>query len=280
MLIADTNEFHPLLNAVAYRDAKEPDGTTHSVIILRATYSTTHVDNAYATSVIRARAAGLHIGHYGYMTAAADAAAQGRCFAQTVAAHGGLRPGDTIWCDDEEGAGNQAPRALAWLTAAHGVLKDELADEGVYSGAQFWQAHLGALPSGPHRWIAAYGQADPKVAGENLWQFTDNRVMAGVSGPCDASIYAGTLSSYLAMVGAATGPYRHVVPAGYGHSIDWLARSRNTTVNALVTLSTQHVNIEHRAVLAGYMTLRAALKAVGAPPPALPEGLVWYSHNP
>jgi len=206
MIIADTNEFHPLVDAVAYRDSREPDGTNHPIVIMRVSYSITHIDLAYARSIRMARAAGLYVGHYGYMVASIDAAAQGSFFGQVMMTTGGYHLGDSIWCDDEEGAGNQTPRAEAWLAAAHKVLLDHTQDEGVYSGADFWNAHLGSLPTGPNRWVAAYGVPDPKLASEDLWQFTDKRNVAGVSGPCDASIYMGNVNDWLRMIGAKSSP--------------------------------------------------------------------------
>lgn len=203
MLIADTNEFHELADGDQYKNSREPDGTNHPVIIMRATYSITHIDLAYARSMKRAREAGLHVGHYAYMVANVDAAAQGHFFAHVVAATRGFNVGDSIWCDDEEGSGNQSPRVQAFLKAAHDALQSVPKEaEGAYSGAAFWQAHLGSLPTGVNRWVAAYGQSDPHLPSEDLWQFTDNQNVPGVAGPCDASIYKGTLSQFLSMIGA------------------------------------------------------------------------------
>lgn len=202
MLIADTNEYHPLENAEVYRDSREPDGTNHPVVIMRVCYSITHIDLAYARSAHLARQAGLHIGHYAYLVAGVDAGAQGRFFAHLVKNTRGFLPGDSIWCDDEEGSGNQAPRVLQFLDAVHQSLHEPAAADGTYSGAAFWQAHLGSLPSNLNRWVAAYGAADPRLPGEDLWQFTDSRNVPGVVGPCDASIYKGTLEQFLTMVGA------------------------------------------------------------------------------
>jgi GH25 family lysozyme M1 (1,4-beta-N-acetylmuramidase) len=206
MLIADTNEFHPLVDAVTYKNSREADGTTHPIVIMRATYSITHIDLMYARSAREARAAGLKIGHYGYVVANVDAAAQGMFFGHVVKTTQGFKLGDSIWGDIEEGGGDQGPRMVAFLNAAHSVLHNPPAAEGAYSGAAFWQAHLGSTPSGLNRWIAAYGTSDPRIPGEDLWQFTDNRSVPGVSGNCDASIYKGTLDQFLNMVGAGTTP--------------------------------------------------------------------------
>ena len=281
-VIADTNEFHPLVNGKAYRDAHEPDGSNHPVIIMRATYSTNHQDLAYATSIAEARAAKLLVGHYGYMVAGVDAAAQGHFFASTVKAHGGLKLGDTIWCDDEEGAGDQVARVKAFLAAAHAVLKDPVEDEGVYAGAAFYNAHnLAKLPSGVLRWIAAYDQPDPHIAGEDLWQFTDKRVMAGVAGACDASIFKGSVDDLMKLVGVAElGPFRHQIQPGNKESIDDVAHRRNTTVDDLVAFSKPHLNTPNLVVFEAYMALRRALRSVGHGSPVLPRGFVYWTKRP
>jgi hypothetical protein len=201
VIITDTNEFHPLVNAVMYRDAREPDGTNHPIVIMRATYGTDKVDAWYPTSLRLARDAHLIIGHYGYMVANEDPSAQGRYFADAVKNHGGVRFGDTFWCDDEEGQGNQSTRAMQFLAAAHGVLHDSGADAGVYSGASFWVAHLTGLPSGVKRWVAAYSPNNPRLPGQNLWQFTDAHRVPGVSGAADASIFRGTLDDWKRLFG-------------------------------------------------------------------------------
>lgn len=80
--------------------------------------------------------------------------------------------------------------------------------------------------------------------------------------------------------GAAPGPYRHLIPAGFNHSIDWLAAARNTTVDHLVARSLTYCNSAHQSIINAYMAMRAGLKAVGEPSPVLPEGFVYYTVNP
>lgn len=282
LIIADTNEFHPLLDGRKYRDSHEPDGTNHPVVILRATYSNSHPDNAYGTSIAEARDAKLLVGHYGYMAGGVDAASQGHFFGSIVKAHGGLKPGDTIWCDDEEGAGDQVARVKAFLNAARGVLHNDPAVEGVYSGAAFYNAHgLGSLPGGVLRWIAAYDQPDPHIAGEDLWQFTDKRVIPGVSGACDASIFKGTVDDIMKLVGVAQlGPFRHQIPAGNKETIDDVAHRRNTTVDMLIHFSKPRLNAENLAIFDAYLALRKLLRAAGHGSPRLPHGFVYWTVNP
>lgn len=205
MLIADLNEFVWFTNAAAYANGHAADGTPYEVVILRATYSTCRVDNKYVANLTQARQAGLLVGHYGYMAAADDPSAAGRFFGQTLRANGPLKIGDTVWCDCEEGTGDQAPRVQAFLQAAHQVLGDNVADEGFYSGASFFAVHLGTMPTGVHRWIASYGSTAPPD-GEVLFQFTDKQTMPGVSAPCDCSIFDGTVDQYRTTFGWAPQP--------------------------------------------------------------------------
>jgi hypothetical protein len=280
LIIADTNEFHPLIDGVKYRDSREPDGTTHPMVIMRATYSNYHVDNAYTSSIAQARKANLVVGHYGYMVANVDARDQGVFFGHTVQSRGGLKRFDTIWCDAEEGAGDQSGRVKAFLAGAHSVLNDDTADEGVYSGAAFFMAHsLGKLPLNILRWIAAYGQANPKLVGQDLWQFTDNRAIPGISGHCDASIFLGNIDDIIKLT-AAAGPFRHKVGPNCKESIDERCKRRGTSVDGLVAFSLSHTNADHKKVINAYMDLRAALRGVNSPAPVLPEGFVYWTVNP
>lgn len=79
---------------------------------------------------------------------------------------------------------------------------------------------------------------------------------------------------------ASSGPYRHVIPAGYGRSIDYLAEQRNTTVDHLFSYSLKYCNPGHDAIINAYKDLRASLIALKQPLPALPTGFVYYTSNP
>ncbi|MGH9095685.1 MAG: hypothetical protein ACRDXE_11035 [Acidimicrobiales bacterium] len=232
--IADTNEFHPLVDAHAYAMA-------NPVIISRA-HNGYRADFAYAASVAAARRepAIRSIGHYGYCVAGADAFRQGVALGGTIQANGGLRPQDFIAVDLEEGVGDQTSRFEAYLAGVHSVLGEKTAEDFGYSGASFWAAHLGAV-NNVHRWIAAYGQGDPGM-GNVLWQNTDRAIFAGVASPCDGSIFGGTIDTFLALIGAGTTPIPPPGPvisdawdccassarptAGY-----WLARGDGTVRN-------------------------------------------------
>jgi hypothetical protein len=90
LLIVDSNEFHPVIDAAAYAGWSP-------AIILRA-HNGWREDHVYAANraAIQAQPKIRAVGHYGYVVATLDAQAQGVAFAQTVKAHGGLPAGHFV----------------------------------------------------------------------------------------------------------------------------------------------------------------------------------------
>jgi len=204
LLIADTNQWHTVTDAAAY-------ARWSPAIILRA-HDGSGADPAYAAALaaVRAEPAIRSVGHYGYINPTLDAFTQGAGFAQVVQASGGLHPGDFVSFDCETGSGDQTALAEAWLAGCRSVLHENAADEFGYSNADFWAASLPGVQVA-HRWIAAYGQAQPTL-GETLWQYTDTATVPGIAGPCDCSIFDGTIGAFLALLGAA--PVTYPTPPG------------------------------------------------------------------
>lgn len=191
LYMADVNEFHVVSDAAAYAGWSP-------AIILRA-HNGMREDHSYATSrtAVQAEPGIRIVGHYGYVMAGIDAGQQGRDFANIITHRGGLPPGHFISWDIEEGTGDQAARAMAWLAAAHGILHEQAAADFGYSGAYFWGSHLRSVGN-VHRWIAAYGP-QPAMS-QTLWQFTDKQPVPGVDGPCDCSIFHGTADDFLSLI--------------------------------------------------------------------------------
>jgi hypothetical protein len=76
------------------------------------------------------------------------------------------------------------------------------------------------------------------------------------------------------------GPYRHVVPKGSTETIEALAASLQVSVDSIVTLSEQHYDPASAAVMGAFLALGSALTAAGCGPPAMPQGLVYYTDHP
>jgi hypothetical protein len=256
LLIADSNEFHPVTDGRAY-SAWSP------VIIMRA-HNGFREDYSYAQSRAQVEQAGVKfVGHYGYCVAGVDAAQQGRDFAAIVNRRGGYHPGHTIYCDLEEGGADQSVRLEAWLAAAGQALNVPAAAEGGYSGEDFWKAHLGQVPSGRHRWIAGYGQADPQM-GEQLWQFTDAESVPGIVGPCDCSIFAGDLAAYQASIG-------YTPPAPPAPPVPPIPKER-TMKAVMTTPTTEYIVLDDESVVnikapgtGSYLTKPVAEGGLGLP---------------
>jgi len=194
LLLPDVSEFQP------HTDMHGIKAANGGAAIIRACYGTSHPDAVFAK--LRAAASGFSfLGIYMYLTAAQDAATQAHAFVRLV---GHLAPHEVPILDLEEGMGNQAARAAAWLGVvdeAFGLTPLPLGKRSwVYSGEAFAQGHgLGPLfASARHTWVAAYRGTEP-VIGHTLWQSTNGLVGSHVTswpgaGHCDTNVYHGTLA--------------------------------------------------------------------------------------
>lgn len=174
---------------------------TEPAVIIRALYGTSHVDHHWATNIAAARArAGLRVrGIYQYVVASQDIAAQAHAF---VALVGRLLPGEFAIADIEEGGGDLQGRFETWAQIVHASCGGV---EGEYSGVSFARAHLEDFAGAPLVWVAAY-QANEPTDHHQLWQYTDRQSFAGISAPCDASVFHGSIDQLYALVTGAPVP--------------------------------------------------------------------------
>ncbi len=168
LYIPDTSEWHPM------EDYAGP-------IILRA-HNGYRPDRVWAGDSLKAVAQSWW-GAYQYLPGSADPAAAARAFVDTL---GSLQP-NVVILDLEEGDGDQSGRQHAWLDTVTGH------PEWTYSGDYFARTHGVAV-----NWIAAYQNNEPTTA-HALWQFADNHAFPGISQPCDASVFHGTLNDLIAL---------------------------------------------------------------------------------
>lgn len=173
-----------------------------AIVIARVNYGNTAIDQQADRNIDGLRAAGTDaIGWYCYLISSQDPVAQADTFCRVLQAHGGLRRNELVVCDDEEGSGDQSSRVDAFLARVDAVLQADTAQDAWYSGLNFAQVHNLPAANG-HRWIAAYQDAEPTSVAHDLWQFTDAMSFPGIANPCDASVFHGTLSDFLALIGA------------------------------------------------------------------------------
>lgn len=157
-------------------------------VILRA-YNGYRPDRAYAAHR-RSASKALVIGHYVYLVASRDAAAQGR---EAAAVIGRLRAGEFAVVDCEEGAGDQSARVEAAASALDHALGGHAF---VYSGASFFGAQLAGVTR--TRWVASYGVSEPRGP-HLLWQHSNSEAYSGI-GKVDCSLFHGTATDLRTVV--------------------------------------------------------------------------------
>jgi GH25 family lysozyme M1 (1,4-beta-N-acetylmuramidase) len=199
LVIVDVSEFQPGIDhAALVAGLRAQYGG--AVAICRVNYGTGHVDGQIDRNIDGFRAAGADaLGLYCYLVAGQDPVAQAEMFARVVLAHAGLRANEFVVCDDEEGAGDQSGRVDAFLDRCDASLRESAGQDAWYSGLSFSITHNLPAARG-HRWVAAYGAPEPS-APHDLWQFTDRQSLPGIAGPCDASVFHGSIADFLALIG-------------------------------------------------------------------------------
>ncbi len=182
-LLADISEFQPDINDAMYL-------AWSKAVIIRAAYGAQHDDRAWRGGRRRDllhEGGGRYVAFYQYVAAGQDVTAQAREFCRLI---GAMRPGEDLYADIEEGAGNLARDWQAWAHVVHSELGWA---PRRYSGRFFARDHGLA----PVDWIASYGTAEPPEP-HLLWQFADNFRVPGV-GTADCSVFHGSIDELAAL---------------------------------------------------------------------------------
>lgn len=169
---------------------------TVDFVFLKATEGTTHRDRRFSRNWKQARAQGLRVGAYHYLTLCADGASQAEHFIGRVPkVAGGLPPVVDIEPDTRCNRGSRllgvAGVVQDWLTAVE-------AHYGrtpiVYTSSSFYRSHLAGAELDAHLWAAGYSR-EPRTPGRDwlFWQYTDRGALAGISGPVDHNVFRGTV---------------------------------------------------------------------------------------
>lgn len=189
LLIADVSTYQGTVDWAVYAAAG------FRAAIARLTDGVAIVDSQAAANLAGMRAHLACRGWYHYLTAGDDPAAQARFFCAVLKS---LLAGEFIVVDEEEGAGNQEPRAAVFLATVNQQLGLVQVQDVEYSGLNYVTAHGGWVP-GVTRWVAAYQPAEP-AAGQTLWQKADNVTFPGIAKPCDGTVFHGTVDQLIALV--------------------------------------------------------------------------------
>jgi hypothetical protein len=208
VLLPDVSEFQAGLTAPDWAGIKKQNGGAG---ICRVGYGSHHLDNMFVSNYTALKVNKYSfIGLYHYLVGSQDATAQATQFCNWVGPRSAIAPGTVFICDLEEGSGNQAGRADAWLThvdAFYGLDTQPLnVRSWLYSGQNFAVA-TGLTPifnSARRTWVAAYQSSELGLLPHTLWQSTDGIKGANITtwagcGRVDTSIYHGALPDLAAL---------------------------------------------------------------------------------
>jgi GH25 family lysozyme M1 (1,4-beta-N-acetylmuramidase) len=181
-------------------------GAGKKFVYIKASESTSFVDNKYATNRANAKAAGLVAGAYHFAqpgTATNDAVAEADHFVNTAK----IASGDLIPVLDLEVTNGMTSTALqAWVKSFLTRVYDRTGlRAGIYVSPSFWSTKMGNSS-----WFAANGYkvlwvahwttgSSPSVPANNwggyswtFWQYTSEGTVPGISGRVDLNRYKGT----------------------------------------------------------------------------------------
>ncbi len=166
---------------------------------------TTYANEYHDAQAQGARDEQILVIHYGYgLEPTGDPSngeAEGRVFVARLVAAGGLRDGEGVALDLEEGGGNLAEWALAWLTTVEALTG---VAPFLYTYPSFLDEHglhdprLARFPL----WLASYRETEPPAPAPwrtiAAWQYSDNEDIPGV-GHVDGDRFDGTLADLAAL---------------------------------------------------------------------------------
>jgi len=159
-------------------------------VMIKATQGLTK-DSRWEINRDGAKAQGLLVIPYAFLTAAVSAAAQADFFVRTAGLAAGM-PAALDW--EGEGAPSAAFVEAVGLAVVEVIRRDPLGYWGIFPPAA-----PTAVMKGWPRWIPRYGANDgnPDMNHQPtepwlFWQYTPNQEVDGITGPVDASLFAGS----------------------------------------------------------------------------------------
>jgi hypothetical protein len=208
LLLPDVSEFQTGVTAPNWGGIKKQNGGAG---ICRVGYGQHHLDSMFVSNYTALKANKYSfIGLYHYLVGSQDADAQAAQFCSWVGPPSAVALGTVFICDLEEGNGNQAVRANAWLSHVdkfYGLDSKPLDMRSwLYSGQSFAVDH-GLSPifgSARRTWIAAYQSSEAGLLPHTLWQSTNGKAGANITtwagcGKVDTSKYDNTLARLAAL---------------------------------------------------------------------------------
>ncbi len=203
-------------NTPVYGDSRWAEiGAHNSFAIFKVTEGTGYVDPTAAPMGRYARAHGLVVGGYDFLHVCGNSpVTEAQVFVYHLRADGLTGKGSLPGIGDAEFGGSGCD-ARAWInTWARTVYNGTGRWPMFYTGAWWWQPHLGAYwPNPSLAWVSGYGVGYPYMPSGrsqlDLWQFSDRAWNGSSSG--DLSVWRDGARAFTALTGTTT-PRPHPRP--------------------------------------------------------------------
>lgn len=228
---------------------KEVANSGIKVVYIKATQGTNYISPTFESSYINAKANGLKIGFYHYVTARSiqEAEAEANFFASRIS-------GKEIDCRlamDFEQFGNLGTEeintiGLAFLRRLEQITNKKLVVySNTYAARTIWNGDILNYPL----WVAEYGVQRPGNNGKwNTyvgWQYTDEGIISGIDGYVDRNIFTEDILLNGSSGGSEEIPGVEIKPAKMyqtitiirGDTLSQIARIYGTTVGELVRIN-------------------------------------------
>ena len=240
------------------------------VVYIKATQGTNYVSPTFEQSYKNAKANGLKIGFYHYVTARSEEEArqEAQFFASKIAG----KEVDCRLAMDFEEFGNLSNNEINAIGLAFIRRLEELTQKPVviysntYTARTIWNEEIANYPL----WVAEYGVSSPQDNGKWStyigWQYTDMGEIAGINGYVDRDKFTKEIfingsnepSEILPEVEEPTGNYRTITIVR-GDTLSQIARIYGTTVQELVSIN----NIPNPNLIYAGATLKVPITTSG-----------------
>jgi lysozyme len=178
---------------------------------IKATESSSLVDNKFQANWQASRDAGVIRGAYHFFKASSDATAQAHNFVETIIS---LSSQDLPPVLDVEAGGGTASNISSSVQTWLDVVEQQLGRKPmIYTVASFWNSNLTNQFGDYPLWVANYGVQSPKLPNGwtrwSFWQYSQSGTVSGVAGSVDQDWFNGSaqdLSNFLQQSGAPQPP--------------------------------------------------------------------------
>lgn len=182
-------------------------------VVVKATEGATHPNSHFAADMDAAMAKGMIVGsyHFAYPQAPleSDAKSEANYYFKAAGSRHGKEGVLPPVLDIEKANGLSASELQTWVKAFL-VEAERLFGQKpmIYTGSSFGKTYLNTSTFGAYKlWLAHYGVSSPSVPSAwpswDMWQYTDDATVSGISGGVDRNYFDGTLAELEKLAGGS-----------------------------------------------------------------------------